>query len=89
MTSLKQQILAIFDSEINYCVEHITQPSLVTLNQIKKEVLGLLDGYDIHPKGERVCIQKKQLEEWRESGIFEGEPLISWALVKKLLEESK
>lgn len=53
------------------------------------DVLDLLPNYDIHPKGERVCIPIKQLESMLDMRQSDVPSACCRKLVKKLLEESK
>lgn len=58
LKELKEQIKKIiYDFTISPFTQHIA------IRELEKNLLGLLDGYDIYPKGTHVCIPKKQLED--------------------------
>jgi len=94
--SLKQLHACITDLFIEWHKEHPKDPYL---HRLHSKLQILLDGYDIHPKGERVCIPRKQLEErivYLESQFQPHDvccvPCLEKGQIielKKLLEESK
>jgi len=88
MSGFKQQIERLF--------EHWRQNvkgSDTVLNPVEYRVLLLIDDYDIHPKGECVCIPRKQLEELLQYVIDCRLAQIKDTLldfkIKELFEESK
>jgi len=106
MNGLKQQIekklhACITDLFIEWHKEHPDDPYL---HRLHSKIQILLDGYDIYPKGERVCIPRKQLEDLvmseKKLAEFKNHPDVRtrnlyhfWrgynSMLEKLLEESK